>query len=105
MIAVVALVVAGDRSTMTGEFNRHSVFATALECYSRIKKCLAEQRRELVRGNAFSRYEQFENGLGSKPPVEMLFSDDLVLGETSIKEVGQELEKCRYPFERCTSRQ
>ena len=60
MIAVVAHVVAGDRSTVTGAFNRHSVFVIAFGCFSRINNCQAELRRELVRGSVLSRYEQFE---------------------------------------------
>ena len=40
MIVVVARVVAGDRSTVTSAFNRHSVFVIAFGCFSRIKKLL-----------------------------------------------------------------
>ena len=49
-----------DRSTVTGAYStvRHSVFAVDFGCFSRIKNCRAELRREIVRESAFSRYEQ-----------------------------------------------
>ena len=70
--AVVAHVVADDRSTVTGvtplsdralacSFNRHLCETrNSFWVFSRVKKCYAELRCELVRGSAFIRYEQFE---------------------------------------------
>ena len=40
MIAVVDHVVTGDRSTVTGAFNSHSVFEIVFGCFSRKKKLL-----------------------------------------------------------------
>ena len=58
-----------DRTYRRGWFIRvnsrvgDSAFAIVFGCFSRIKKFYPELRRELVRGSAFNRYEQFETSL------------------------------------------